>query len=284
MNFFNIRMGSDAKLESTFQERCKKALAKERKQTNKRIIIVGVVWALIIGYMVSPLSKARVVSVSGNVMLDNNDLESIANLSAKEFLWSLNKETIEENLAKYDYIESASVNVGAFGVKVDLEEISVVAKSNKTCDTYGECECTYYLSNGNEIVGYKDYRANNVKHIAKFGDIPYIENLSSFNSNQTLILFKELGYTNKEVRNIIISLKKNSTTSSVVDVELKGNELDLENNLILQVDISTLSDKLTMKNLKYLANMIKKQDDPSKKDGKYCYIYRSADYLLPCND
>lgn len=280
VDFFNTK--SPELTANTFKNRCQEAQLKNQTERKTRIIIVAIIWLVIVAYLICPLSKARIVSVSGNLtMLNTNDLYEIGGFSSSNFIWSLNKDTIKANYRNYDYINDADISITPFGVKITIDEISVVGKSSATCTNYGD-NCIYYLSNGNEVSGYNDYRANNLKHIANFGAIPYIDSVDKMSEAQKSVLFLELGKVSKDIRNSIstIALNKDVTNNTVVNVTFNGASIALNADLELQVDAAGISSKLTEENLSYIRDVIAKSA-VSKEKG-YCYIYRSNDYVLPC--
>ena len=281
MDFFT--KNEQSTISASFQARCQAAYERERTEMKSRIAIVLLVWVVIIAYLVCPLSKARITSVSGNMtMLTNEDLYTIGGFSNRNFLWSLNKDNIIKNLENYEFIEDADISLTPFGVKLTIDEVSVVGKAGKACTTYGD-DCTYYLSNGNEVYGLNDYKSINVKHIANFGSVPYFEDLSDFTDNQKSILFKELGNVKRDIRNSIKLIARDTEikTSPVIDVTFDGPKIGLTSDLVLKVDITGIEAKLTEANLTYIRDTIAAKN-PALQDGKYCYIYRSSDYVLPC--
>lgn len=268
---------------STFKARCKSARKKRLDSIKKRFFVVLVFWILIIAYLVSPLSKARIIQLSGNIsILNSEDIYSIAGFSNSNFLWSINSENIENELNNYQYIKNSTVDVSPLGVKIELNEISVVGKKGNYCENYGD-DCTYYLSDGKEVNGLNNFKAIDVKHIAQFGSIPFLLDEDNYTNEQFLLLLDLLGKTEKNVRNEIASISKNDiSTTTVVDFVFKANDLNLSNDLLLIVDLGSIDKKLTEKNIDIIRNSIL-TSSPSLKDDKYCYIYRAADYALPCD-
>lgn len=268
---------------STFKARCKNARKKRLDNIKKRFFVILVFWVLIISYLISPLSKARIIDLSGNTsILNSEDIYNIADFSNSTFLWSINSVEIENKLNDYQYIDSATVDLSPLGVKIALNEVSVVGKKGNYCDNYGD-DCIYYLSNGNEINGLNNFKAIDVKHIAQFGDIPFLFDENQYTSEQFLLLLDLLGKTKREIRNEILSISKNSiSTTTVVDFVFSGQDLNIDNDLLLVIDLGSVDKKLTKENIDVIRNSIS-TSSPSLKDGKYCYIYRAADYALPCD-
>ncbi len=284
MDFFT-KSNSDSVVSATFQARCQAARLREQNEMKSRLVVVAIVWILIIAYLISPLSRARIIALDGNIsMLTSADIYAIGGFSTQNFLWATERSEIEEKLKQYDYIQDASLTYTPFGIKVAIDEISVVGKEGAACQVYGDL-CTFYLSNGNEVNGHNDYKANNVKHIAQFGHIPYINGVNSLSDNQKKIMFKQLGEVAKDVRNAMVSITVNSevTSTIILDVIINASYLKLNNDLLLQVDLSGIDSKLTADKLTYIRNKIG-ETNPALINNQYCYIYRSADFVLPCQE
>lgn len=266
----------------TFRERTKLARQKRLFNTLKRLYVVIAAWALVITYLVSPYSKARINTISGNrTIITQDDVYQIGNFSSQMFWWSINEQEIEQRLNNYKFVSSANIIVHPLGLDVELYEISVVAKYGSECNSYGDA-CTFILSNGNEVQGKDNFNSLDIKHIASFGSVPRLIDANEFSVDQLNVLFALLGRVSKEVRNGIVSISKNeATTTTVVNVMLNGGYYNLDNNLNLIIDLGSLDAKLTANNIDVITENIR-IINPSLKDGSYCYIYRASDYALPC--
>jgi hypothetical protein len=266
----------------TFRDRTKQARQKRLFNTLKRLYIVIAAWALVIGYLVSPYSKARINNITGNqTILSQADIYEIGNFNSGSFWWAVDENTVEQRLNAYKFISSADITIHPLGLEVELFEISVVAKYGSDCLRYGDA-CTFILSNGNEIEGKDNFNSLDVKHIASFGSVPNIIESNLFSQEQLSVLYALLGRVSREVRNGIISIKKSEiTTTTVVDIILSGAYYNLDNDLQLVIDLGSLDAKLKTENILIISESIRLQNPPLK-NGNYCYIYRASDYALPC--
>jgi cell division septal protein FtsQ len=266
----------------TFRDRTKQARQKRLFNTLKRLYIVIAAWALVIGYLVSPYSKARINNITGNqTILSQADIYEIGNFNSGSFWWAVDENTVEQRLNAYKFISSADITIHPLGLEVELFEISVVAKYGSDCLRYGDA-CTFILSNGNEIEGKDNFNSLDVKHIASFGSVPNVIESNLFSQEQLSVLYALLGRVSREVRNGIISIKKSEiTTTTVVDIILSGAYYNLDNDLQLVIDLGSLDAKLKTENILIISESIRLQNPPLK-NGNYCYIYRASDYALPC--
>jgi hypothetical protein len=266
----------------TFRDRTKQARQKRLFNTLKRLYIVIAAWALVIGYLVSPYSKARINNITGNqTILSQADIYEIGNFNSGSFWWAVDENTVEQRLNAYKFISSADITIHPLGLEVELFEISVVAKYGSDCLRYGDA-CTFILSNGNEVEGKDNFNSLDVKHIASFGSVPNIIESNLFSQEQLSVLYALLGRVSREVRNGIISIKKSEiTTTTVVDIILSGAYYNLDNDLQLVIDLGSLDAKLKTENILIISESIRLQNPPLK-NGNYCYIYRASDYALPC--
>ena len=267
----------------TFRERTKKGHQKRLFNTIKRLYIVIGFWALVIAYIVSPYSKAKINSISGfTTILNQNDIYQIGNFSNQMFWWSVDENNIEQRLKEYKYIADANLEVTPLGLELFLNEISVVAKYGDQCVSYGD-SCTFLLSNGNEVLGKDNFTSLDVKHIASFGNVPRIIDRNNFSDEQLAVLYLLMGRVSKDIRNGMRQLSKSPiTTTTVVDIILNGQYFNLNNDLKLVIDLASLDSKLTRPNLELIVENIN-ANQPPLLNGQYCYIYRASDYALPCN-
>jgi cell division septal protein FtsQ len=266
----------------TFRDRTKQARQKRLFNTLKRLYIVIAAWALVIGYLVSPYSKARINNITGNqTILSQADIYEIGNFNSGSFWWAVDENTVEQRLNAYKFISSADITIHPLGLEVELFEISVVAKYGSDCLRYGDA-CTFILSNGNEVEGKDNFNSLDVKHIASFGSVPNVIESNLFSQEQLSVLYALLGRVSREVRNGIISIMKSEiTTTTVVDIILSGAYYNLDNDLQLVIDLGSLDAKLKTENILIISESIRLQNPPLK-NGNYCYIYRASDYALPC--
>ncbi len=124
------------------------------KNKNRHTLIysfirLGIVFlvCLIIGiYLLSPLSSASLMKLTGNIYLNNEDIYSILNInnSNKTSLFTLDKNKCEETLNNYPFIKESKVTLTPFSFNVDIIENAPTAKY----------ENTYYSSCG-EIIDNK---------------------------------------------------------------------------------------------------------------------------------
>lgn len=266
----------------TFRDRTKQARQKRLFNTLKRLYVVIAAWAIVIGYLISPYSKARINNITGNqTILSQADVYEIGNFNSGLFWWAVDEISVEQRLNSYKFISSADVVIHPLGLEVELFEISVVAKYGSDCVRYGD-SCIFILSNGNEVDGKDNFNSLDVKHIASFGSVPTILESNLFSQEQLNVLYALLGRVSREVRNGIISIKKSEiTTTTVVDIILNGAYYNIDSNLQLLIDLGSLDAKLKTENIIIITESIRMQNPPLK-NGNYCYIYRATDYALPC--
>lgn len=267
----------------TFRERTKQARQKRLFNTLKRLYVVIAFWALVVAYLVSPYSRARINNIDGvTTIINRDDIYQIGNFNSGMFWWSIDESDIEQRLSNYKYIASIDVVVNPLGLDINLNEVSVVAKYGDQCLSYGDA-CTFILSNGNEVLGKDNFTSVDIKHIASFGNVPRILSRDSFSAEQQSVLYLLLGRVDRQVRNGMKTIVKSPiTTTTVVEVVFNGGYYNLSNDLKLVIDLASLDAKLSSDNINLIVATIK-ANNPELKNNQYCYIYRAADYALPCD-
>lgn len=111
-----------------------------------RIIAIFLIWALVITYMILPVSKMKGIKVTGNVYLTNSKVIEIAHIDTRTFRWDFDEDVAEDLLNNYQFdqykiIKSAKIHNNIVSVKIDVKEIFPLGVINNNV----------VFSNGNKI-------------------------------------------------------------------------------------------------------------------------------------
>jgi cell division protein FtsQ len=136
----------------SIEDRIPKLKHQRRKKANRRLIMLLALFFILIAgviYFQSPLSKVKVITVSGNESYSYEHIVEKSGLSHESNVWKISKGEVEEELEKIQEIKQATVNVKfPNNVAIELEEYSRLAYISKGKNFYP------VLENGN-ILGEK---------------------------------------------------------------------------------------------------------------------------------
>ncbi|WLR53515.1 cell division protein FtsQ/DivIB [Mesobacillus subterraneus] len=131
----------------SIEDRIPKLKHQRRKKANRRLItLLALFFILIAGviYFQSPLSKVKVITVSGNESFSKEYIVEKSGLSNDSNVWKISKGEVEEKLENIQEIKQATVNVKFPNkVAIELEEFSRLAYISKGKNFYP------VLENGN---------------------------------------------------------------------------------------------------------------------------------------
>lgn len=163
-----------------FEEKVKKKNKRTTIYFFARLGIVFLTFLLIAIYLLSPLSSAENMSLSGQIYLTENDIYQALNISnaEKTSLFSLSKEKVEQLLNSHPLIKKSSVELSPFSFNIDIEEIAPSAKYKDVIySSTGDIVPEEIVKNDN----FSDYFSLSEKNMATFINEPIVhDNFSTY--------------------------------------------------------------------------------------------------------
>ena len=215
---------------------------RRRKRRKRQLVIICLFILLIIGYIVSPLSKVMSVSVTGNAQLSKDLIVQESGLTNKTYHFLINNEKVKNKLKSTGLVSKAYVTHNILGhVSIEVQEAQLVAYFELDNKTYVVTE------EGKLIEVVKGMNYTNLKQIPKisgFNDLKAVEELAS--------QYAKVPVT---IRNAV---------SDIVYYPEKGYDdrvaLILDDGKKLIVDIEDMKDTLSPSRFNYSAYMQSKSD------------------------
>ena len=114
--------------ENQVQEILKKRKLKKRKKRRRRIA-VAIVILLIIGFFVSDFSKIQSIEVSGNQLVNSDDvINELSVKTKKSFTLFTSSSSVEDEVEKMNFVDKAKVSKSLFGnIKITITETQPIA-------------------------------------------------------------------------------------------------------------------------------------------------------------
>ncbi len=277
-------MLKDSKIEANefdnlaFSEDSLQRYLKERKiGFIKRFSILVVLWLLIIGYFVSPISKVGTPKVTGIKNLTISDIIDIARVNSTDYLWDNNTEEQVELLARHPLIKDVEITVNIFGMYIEIEETYPIAKIQSSSTGSNLADFNYYFSDLSLVDGETVFQSNSLTSaITNMANLPLISNIDN-NEIINSILKQLVGIDYNILQNIIeISYDKNYLETNQIDVvclKIAKKYLNLDADLILYVDMNRVAYKINEDHLRIIAKYIK--SSAKLDDSNYCLSYLS---------
>ena len=161
-----------------FSSWCDNQRKRNKALLSGRIFVVGLLWAIIIAYLVSPFSKASIVSYEGNYcVIDQKDVYTIGEFDDSTFWWNINLKEVENKLLSYGdgkYILDVDISYNINGIKVVLEENKIVGRFKNASDNY-----VYVLRDGSTFVDDSTLNTSqhyyDKKHLNETKNIPLVQ-------------------------------------------------------------------------------------------------------------
>lgn len=161
-----------------FSSWCDNQRKRNKALLSGRIFVVGLLWAIIISYLISPFSKASIVSYEGNYcVIDKQDVYTIGEFDDSTFWWNINLKDVEEKLMSYadgKYILDVDISYNINGIKVVLEENKIVGRFKNASDNY-----VYVLRDGTTFVDDSTLNTSqhyyDKKHLSETKNIPLVQ-------------------------------------------------------------------------------------------------------------
>ena len=97
-----------------------------------RIFIVVLIFLLMGGYLISPLSSLKMTTIDGNIYFSTSDILSLIHHDENDSLYSVNKNLSVELLNEHPLIENAEIKITPISFYVSISECAPVAKYNET--------------------------------------------------------------------------------------------------------------------------------------------------------
>ena len=276
----------------TVRERGKADYDLRMRRRKRRIFAVVLIWTILIGYLVSPYSKARFSTISGHLeILTDAELYELSGINPNQFWWEISSLNAATNLSNYRYISSATIHQGFFGLTLHVNEIVPVGKFGVACDGLGSENsmgesCSFYLSDGQLINGENNLNIYDNRHIQRIDQIPYIDDANTYSSTSFLSLLDQLGTIDASVRHLITSISRNTTYTQFEAINLRFDAVkaELDAGLTLIVDLDHLNDKITPIRVDYLLHTIRTTPTSYRLPNlEYCVVYVDTNLAIPCS-
>lgn len=242
--------------ETTYNSYCEQKIAIIKKNMVTRIVIVVILWLLIIAYLISPFSKAKIVEIKGNNLnFTSSYISEVGDFSQNSFLWSVNYRKAKENLVNHRYINDIEFKPSILGLTVIIDEVVVVGKNE-------EEDTKYFLSDGTSVrkssLDFNDPLKPDYTFIGQYSKLPLIEETTFENENFRL-LYHNLGHINHELLTSIncISKANEFENFTCVKMQFSKEDLNLEQDLELYCDVKYLSKLVTVDNVNLVATTAK---------------------------
>lgn len=215
---------------------------RRRKLRKRRLTLLGIILLIILGYMISPLSKVMSIKVTGNSQLTNDLVVKESGITDHTYHFLLNNDTIKDNLKKTGLVTKAYVTHNILGgVSIEIQEATLVAYmelDNKTYIVTEEGKLIQVVE-GMNYTGLKQ-----IPKISGFTDIKAVEELAS--------------------QYVAIPVTIRNAVSDIVYYPEKGYDdrvaLILDDGKKLIVDIQGMKDTLSPSRFDYSAYMQSKSD------------------------
>lgn len=259
-----------------FNSWCQTQQKKQKALLSGRIFVVALLWTIIIAYLISPFSKAKIISYEGNYcVIEEEDVYSIGEFEENTFWWNINLKDVEEKLLNYGdekYIMDVDISYSINGIKVVLEENKIVGRFLNSSSNY-----VYLLRDGSTFVDdatldtaqhyYDKKHLNSTKHI------PYID-YEIVSSNSKNDLAEELARFELIDKLDSVSKEKSINIGEVEQYKLtfKSDDIDLPYDLEVIINLDDFVSVLTVENFPLLTAWVKDNNDCFI-NGKYSVIY-----------
>ena len=259
-----------------FNAWCQTQRKKQKALLSGRIFVVALLWTIIIAYLISPFSKAQIISYEGNYcVIEEEDIYSIGEFEENTFWWNINLKDVEKKLLDYGdgkYILDADISYSINGIKVHIEENKIVGKFMNSSNNY-----VYVLRDGSTFVNDSTLDTSqhyyDKKHLNLTKYIPLID-YEIINSNSKNDLVEELAKF--ELLDKLYSIQKENSLN-IDEVEqykltFKADDIGLSCDLEVVIDLNYFVSVLTNENFPLLTAWVKDNND-CYNDGKYSVIY-----------
>ena len=149
---------------------------RRRKLRKRRLTLLGIILLIVLGYMISPLSKVMSIKVTGNSQLTKDLVVKESGITDHTYHFLLNNDTIKDNLKKTGLVTKAYVTHNILGgVSIEIQEAALVAYmelDNKTYIVTEEGKLIQVVE-GMNYTGLKQ-----IPKISGFTDIKAVEELA----------------------------------------------------------------------------------------------------------
>ena len=259
-----------------FNSWCQTQIKKKKALLSSRIFVVVLFWAILITYLISPLSKAGIVTYEGNhCVIDEEDVYKIGEFDNKTFWWNINVKDVEDKLLAYGdgkYILDADISYSITGLKVILEENIIVGKFKNASDNY-----VYVLRDGTTFVDDSTLNTSqhyyDKKHLNETRNIPTVQK-EIVESNACKDVMEELAKF--ELLEKLSSMEKAKTLADgIVDqykLVFSKQKTSLNYDLEIIINLDDLVSVLTNENYPLLLAWVSDNKD-CLIDGRYSVIY-----------
>lgn len=252
-------------------------IKEKRMRFIKRFGVLVVLWSLIVGYFVLPISKIGTPKVEGIKNLTISDVIDIARVNSTDYLWDNNTAEQVDLLSRHPLIKDVEITVNIFGMYIEIEETYPLAKIQSSATGNNLADYNYYFSDLSLVDGETVFQSKPLTNaIESMSNMPLMTNIENSEIlNSILIQLSEIDY--EILQNILeVSYDEDYLETNQIDVirlVIAKKYLNLDANLILYVDMNRMSYKISENHLATIAKYIK----PTAKvdDSNYCLSYLS---------
>ena len=255
---------------------CQTQVKKKKALLSSRIFVVVLFWTILITYLISPLSKAGIVTYEGcHNVIDEKAVYKIGEFDDGTFWWNVDVNDVEKKLLAYGdskYILDADISYSITGLKIKLEENVIVGKFKNASDNY-----VYVLRDGSIFVDDSSLETAqhyyDKKHLAATKDIPYIQ-YEIVESNSKKDVTDSLARLELKDKLYAIEKAPSLSNGSLDQYKLifKKDKTGLEYDLEIIINLDDLVDVLSNENYPLITALVTDNVDYLI-DGKYKIIY-----------
>ena len=215
---------------------------RRRKRRKRRLMLIGIILLVILGYIVSPLSKVMSIHVTGNSQLSKDLIVKESGITNHTYHLLLSNDTIKKKLKKTGLVTKAYVTHNILGgVSIEIQEAGLVAYMELNNKTYVVTEEGKLI----EVVEGMNYTSlKQIPKISGFNDLKAVEELAD------------------QYASVPVTIR--NAVSDIVYYPEKGYDervaLILDDGKKLIVDIEDMKDTLSPSRFNYSAYMQSKSD------------------------
>ena len=135
-----------------------------------RLLICLIIWAIMVIYLLTPLSTYKMMNVKGNVYLSEDDILNLADIKST-WWWIVDSDKLKNKLEEHPNIDNVSISKGFEGLNISiLEKYPLAIKNDK------------YLMNTTLELLEKDKYQGNVSNLINISDMD--EDFTNIFANQ----------------------------------------------------------------------------------------------------
>lgn len=146
-----------------------------KKKANRRLLFYLSIFFILISiiiYLQSPLSYIKTVDIKGNLVLAEDDITQLAEITNKTNIWTVSRKELKSKLESVDIIKEAAVEKKLpQTIEISIEEHFIVGYVNKEDEFYP------VLDNGNILIENNFFNLGDAPLLNDFTDEQYLNRM-----------------------------------------------------------------------------------------------------------